>query len=515
MIAIRPLLRAQTSLSATRTVRSAFVALSTIFALAACFSETGVFDPLEGVVPSDPAVVASLRVSNLRGPLTVLGSTTTLLVRAGDPSGKTLCAARYLGCASTLLTDRVQWKMHDPGVVSLEVAVGNILHGAAYVTALTPGRAHVTVSVQGVEATTFVDVVEKARVAWSLPITSAIAGSAVGEDGTIYIAGYAGLQAIGPEGALRWTLAERARAGLAIADDGTLYLGGSTGLMAIDPDGRVLWTAPIDRIWSPPAIGPDGTIYQNTSGGTLHAVDRAGRIKWRFEAPGAMSRNPSSPAVALDGTIYFASEDHHLYALDPDGSERWRIGTPGPVRAPSIGVDGTIYFASDQILAWGGGDNHTTISDAWLFAVGPDGSDRWSVRLDEYSPIWTGPAIGFDGEVYLGTQNGRTYVFAPDGSLLRKVSISAAGTPIVAGDGSLFYNVTLAADGHVVAHGNASAFDGDGTPRWDFRPGIPPRDTYILRAFEELGRNNGGYEAAPWPQARGDRANTGRAKGHS
>jgi hypothetical protein len=35
---------------------------------------------------------------------------------------------------------------------------------------------------------------------------------------------------------------------------------------------------------------------------------------------------------------------------------------------------------------------------------------------------------------------------------------------------------------------------------------------YNVLAFVELGTNNGGYHASPWPKERGGRANTGRAR---
>jgi outer membrane protein assembly factor BamB len=296
--------------------------------------------------------------------------------------------------------------------------------------------------------------------------------------------------------------------------------------MAIDPAGSVLWVTPMrgpGAIWSPPAIGPDGTIYQNTNRGTLHAVEPTGRIKWTFEADGPLNRNPSPPAIAEDGTIYFPSEDGNLYALDPDGHELWRFGTAGPARAASIGLDGTIYFANDLTLS-GTGRDYVRGGASRMYALNPDGTERWSAALE--GEVWAGPAIGFDGSLYLGTYNqgGATYVFDPEGSLLRTVPSRGIHTPIVAGDGSIYYS-----------QGAVAAFDGDGTTRWSFQPknsagptpaigfdgmiyaGVSddargPNGTNRLLAFTQLTRgNNGGYQAAPWPQERGDRANTGRA----
>jgi hypothetical protein len=106
-------------------------------------------------------------------------------------------------------------------------------------------------------------------------------------------------------------------------------------------------------------------------------------------------------------------------------------------------------------------------------------------------------------------------VFAPDGVLLRKISEHATRAPIVAGDGSIYSGRDAPAigfDGRIYHSGGVSAFEGDGTSRWGFELRGPRDVPDFLRAFEELGRNNGGYRAAPWPTERGDRANTGRAR---
>jgi outer membrane protein assembly factor BamB len=507
-----------------RTARPVLVALIGTFTLAACFSDLLVLEPTEAVVdPAESAVAARIRLNSSQTQLDVLGSYALFLTWAHDSSGAVLCRAPWVGCAPQLFTKRIEWKTDRADIIALEPGDGTIYNGRANFTALAPGRVEVTASVDGLNATAVVEVVERARVTWSLRTLSAAAGIAIGEDGTIYAASAArGLQAVGPGGELRWTVAADARALPAIAGDGTIYLGGGQSLMAINADGTVRWVTPTRGggiTWSPPAIGPDGTIYQNTSRGVLHAVDPTGRVKWTFEAPGPLLRNPSPPAIAEDGTIYFASEDGHLYAFDPNGRERWRFAAAGPVRAASIGLDGTIYFANDLTLS-GSGRDYVRGGESRMYALNPDGTERWSAALE--GEVWAGPAIGFDGTLYMGTynHNGATYVFSPEGSLLRKVPSQAIHTPIVAGDGSIYYS-----------GGAVRAFDGDGTRRWSFQPenyaGPAPAIGFdgriyagasdgdhlnTLYAFDEMAVNNGGYRSAPWPQERGDRANTGRAR---
>jgi outer membrane protein assembly factor BamB len=505
-------------------VRYWLAVVAVVLAVTGCGRDFEVTQPLADELV-DSTGVARVTFSGDHSLMTVLGSTERLLVWARDSTDATVCGILSPGCAPWVLSERFQWDVDGSGIVSLqEIGTSLYPNGGARLTALAEGRVEITASVDDVADTMVVEVIERARIAWSVETLGASVGIAVAEDGTIYMAGSVGLQAVSPDGAVRWALPASVKALPAIAEDGTLYLGtgGGAGLMAIDPGGTVLWVTPIDDIWSPPVIGPDGTIYQGTSDGTLYAIDPTGEVLWQFDAPpvGALSRNRAPPAIAEDGTIYFGSEDHHLYALDPDGSERWRFPTEGPVRTPSIGVDGTIYFANDRIAEWSNNAGRIVHVDSRMFAVHPDGTERWSAPLE--GDVWSGPAIGFDGSVYIGTINDGdgVYVFAPGGGLLRTVGGGAGHTPIVAGDGSIYRSLSV-----------VSAFDADGTMRWTFEPenfaspvpaiGLDGRiyaaasdraHVSRLYAFEELTASPGGWDAAPWPQDRGDRANTGRAR---
>lgn len=501
-----------------RRFRTVLAGVAGALTLPACGRDAGPLDPPRDA-PADSSGVAAVTFMGNPGPMTVLGSTARLSVRARDSADTTVCGTSSPGCASWLLSESFQWEMDVPGIVSLREARTSLYpNGGANLTALADGRVEVIASVAGVADTAVVDVVERARAAWSLPLTGFIKGIAIGEDGTLYVADIQSLHAVGAQGDLRWSVPSYLSGGTpGIAADGTLYLGAfSDGLRAIDPDGNVLWVVPVERIWSPPAIGPDGTIYQVNGNGTLYAVDPTGQIEWQFDAPGGLSVNNQPPAIAADGTIYFGSEDHHLYAIAPDGGERWRFANAGVVRSPSIGTDGTIYFANDRITEWRNDAGLVILADSRMFALNPDGTARWSAPLE--GDASSGPAIGFDGSIYQGTVNGGgLYVFAPDGSLLRKAGAGSGPTPMLASDGSIYRG--------------GSATDGDGTPRWSFQPaggaGATPAigfdgriyvganvggETNRLFAFEELDGTHGDYHGSPWPQERGDRANTGRAR---
>lgn len=65
-------------------------------------------------------------------------------------------------------------------------------------------------------------------------------------------------------------------------------------------------------IYTSPAIGVDGTIYEGSDDNNLYGVDPDGNLKWKFETELAVI---SSPAIGADRTIYVGSYDGNLYAL--------------------------------------------------------------------------------------------------------------------------------------------------------------------------------------------------------
>jgi outer membrane protein assembly factor BamB len=149
-----------------------------------------------------------------------------------------------------------------------------------------------------------------------------------------------------------------------------------------------------------------------------------------------------------------------------------------------------------------------------LFALNPDGTERWSVVLE--GDVYTAPSIGLDGTIYLGTGSWM-YAFHADGSLRWKQGPGTADPVVVAADGSIY-----------LGFGCVIALDADGKPKWSYdsescSPVAPAigfdgtiymgsKGTPEIHAFTELAGSNGGYDRAPWPTARGDRGKTGRVR---
>ena len=201
---------------------------------------------------------------------------------------------------------------------------------------------------------------------------------------------------ISPAGKLRWAF----RAGFflwsaAAFADGVVYVPSfDMKLYALDTlTGRLRWKTDLkNALVSSPAVGPDGTIYQGSMDGSLHALSPDGKLKWTFKTRGHVY---ASAAVAPDNTVYITSADGSLYALGPDGREHWSFYTGDALRSsPVIGPDPE---GKEQYLVYFGG------GEGSVYAIDPAGKRRWSYDTlaesgeVDYPTINASPALGRQG----------------------------------------------------------------------------------------------------------------------
>jgi len=125
----------------------------------------------------------------------------------------------------------------------------------------------------------------------------------------------------------------------------------------------------------------------------------------------------------------------------------WRYVTRDDgISSPAIGSDGTIYFGSN---------------DGNLYALNPDGTLKWNYTTGDTAN--SSPAIGSDGTIYIGSWNGNVYALNPDGTLKWKyatgdwVIYSIASSPAIGSDGTLYIG---SEDGKVYA------LNPNGTLKW-------------------------------------------------
>ena len=122
------------------------------------------------------------------------------------------------------------------------------------------------------------------------------------------------------------------------------------------------------------------------------------------------------------------SRDSNLYAIDPedpDGPQTWIYDAGRPISSsPAIGSDGTIYVGSD---------------DGNLQAVNPDGSQKWiyDYHLTAADPLKSSPAIGNDGTIYVGADD--LFAVNPDGSLKQAYDLpTIMSSPSIGSNGILY-----------------------------------------------------------------------------
>jgi len=212
----------------------------------------------------------------------------------------------------------------------------------------------------------------------------------------------------------------------AIDKNGTLYVGSTIDsyFYALYQNGTMKWRLNIGPMHSSPAISKDGTIYIGTDAGRLYAICPNGTIHWWISLGSGWAF--SSPAIDNNGTIYCAvSDSYRLAAVNPNGTIKWYFYAQSYIYCdPAIGEDGTIIIGSN---------------DGNLYALNPNGTLRW--RFYGGGPKGIGTySIADDGTIYAGGTEGYLYALRPNGTLKWEVSTGWIGgsTPAIADDGTIY-----------------------------------------------------------------------------
>jgi Secretion system C-terminal sorting domain/PQQ-like domain len=323
---------------------------------------------------------------------------------------------------------------------------------------------------------------------WNYPMPSIVGQTtspAIGTDGTVYIACSltAGQRVVGNTtpnffainpglvsnggGTLKWN-AQITESPLvpasekpdditttpAVHPDGSIYMGGifCRAVFKLNPltGGRtaVLNSGLGRQRQNSFAFSPDGTavytgFYSTASNRGIKSLKSDLSAKnWDFEIDKEFNL---VPAVAADGTIYAASittaTDRFLYAINPDGTQKWAVpycvGAAGYMAsAIAIAPDGTIYLSAKL----------TATPDGVLKAYNPvDGSEKWSTTIAGANVERGGPAIGPDGTIYLGNSGGFMRSYSPvTGAQINTFTASGAiqVVPAIDNDGKIYFGTT-------------------------------------------------------------------------
>jgi hypothetical protein len=235
---------------------------------------------------------------------------------------------------------------------------------------------------------------------------------AVAPDGTIYAVDVDyHLYALSPDGGLKWIARGAGNKGVTVGADGTIYTGSESAIKAFNPDGTLKWTFaqnPLAFILLGPNVGPDGNIYAvATSGIGVFSLTPAGALRWT--QPEVYDRKIVDYQEVVFGPnganqqMYFLA-NNHLRALRLDGSPVFTNTSTG--NQPAVGPDGTVY------------STYTALG-----AYTPSGSVKWSFT-GVINNAATAPDVGPDGVVYFVHNLSTLYAVNPDGTQRWKVVTS-------------------------------------------------------------------------------------------
>ena len=210
-----------------------------------------------------------------------------------------------------------------------------------------------------------------------------------------------------------------------------------------------------------------GTVNMGTTGEvsflvTINADTAPGSIISNIagiasiEVPTTVMSNTVNLTVATTGPgdwWMFMHDRSHTSRSGNSGplfpAQKWALATGGVISgsSPAIGFDGTIYIGSN---------------DHNLYAVSSGGIQQWMKPTGDV--ILSSPAVGADGTVYVGSHDGKLYSFAASGT-----QNWAAGT-----GGAISSSPAVNVDGTVYVgsnDGKLSAFNPDGSLQWTFTTG--------------------------------------------
>ncbi len=267
----------------------------------------------------------------------------------------------------------------------------------------------------------------------------------------------------------------------------------------VGSDSPTYTTPPLTRMTNY-CVEVENTSGKDISINAMASTGNVSEVKWFYNT------NPTNSSkldgeimggvgLAKDGTIYFGVEDARLFAINPDGTEKWiskvqayqdqeNLTNTISYSTPVVGEDGTIYINTMGYYTDGYGDEHHF---GMLWAVNPDGSEKWRYETSNFVAVSGGmapwlrgsAAIGHDGTIYIASEDGVLHALNPDGTVKWKFTSSEnkgwlrgieGNPPAIDLDGTIYF----------AASGEFKVFDlsqtetrlfaikPDGTLKWDF-----------------------------------------------
>jgi outer membrane protein assembly factor BamB len=318
---------------------------------------------------------------------------------------------------------------------------------------------------------------------------------AIGSDGTIYIGSYdRKLYAINPDGSEKWnfTTGDAIFSSPAIDSAGMIYIGSlDNKLYAINPDGTEKWSFITgDLIFSSPTIDAEGTIYIGSWDNKLYAIGTPNlkvNVTSHFSILNSAAQSLITVQVTNDtnpiqGAIINLTTDNGGFFSPQSGITDVNGNFTSIFNAPTVTTQ-TICRISAQASKTGYGTgsgyvdvtikpipwpmfrhnlNHTGVSP-YDTSTNP-GKLKWSFSTG--AVVYSSPAIGSDGTIYIGSGDNKFYAINPDGTLKWNFPMDGGviSCPAIGSDGTIYFGISDTPD----PYGLLYALNPDGTEKWNF-----------------------------------------------
>jgi outer membrane protein assembly factor BamB len=242
----------------------------------------------------------------------------------------------------------------------------------------------------------------------------------------------------------------------AVSEDGlTVYIGSGAGqLLAHSANGDQKWINPYpdtisgDDLGATPAV--DGqNIYAAGEAGYVFRVSDAGANAtpgWMFKARDDINSSP----VLAGGNLVVCDDSGYVYFLNPaTGAVVGEFRCDGDITAsPAVGANGNIYVGTEQ---------------GTMYAISPAGALVWADTITPFAVIYSSAVIAGDGGIVFGADDGYLYKLDPANGQ------PMAGWPVALSTSGIASTAAICADGviYVVTEDDMlHAVRNDGTPHW-------------------------------------------------
>ena len=152
--------------------------------------------------------------------------------------------------------------------------------------------------------------------------------------------------------------------------------------------------------------------------------------------------------------VCLSAANYPVHALE--GNQDWAFEALASVdSSPAIGVDGTIYVGSD---------------DGKLYAINSNGTQKWAFTTG--TMVESSPAIDTDGIIYVGSMNGNLYAINPNGTqkwVFPTGDQEVESSPAIGSDGTIYIGtIDYQGTPGTSDSGNLFAVNPNGSQKWVF-----------------------------------------------